>query len=62
MKLHCMVSETLLRVGARQLCADIGSPHDARNGRESVRKTLQFFADKLWERRFRRKLKRSGSG
>ncbi|MDM0027644.1 hypothetical protein [Variovorax saccharolyticus] len=60
MKLRCVVSETLLSVRARQLGADIRSPYDARNGRQRVRKTLQFFADKLWERRFMRRLKRSG--
>lgn len=51
MKLRCVLSETLLSVRARQLGADIRSPYDARNGRERVRRTLQFFADKLWERR-----------
>ena len=60
MKLRCVVSETLLSVRARQLGADIRSPYDARNGRARVRTTLQFFADKLWERRFMRRLKRSG--
>lgn len=59
MKVRCVLSETLLSVRARQLGADIRSPYDARNGRDRVRKTVQFFADKLWERRFMRRLKKS---
>lgn len=61
MKLRCVLSETLLSVRARQLGADIRSPYDARNGRDRLRRTVQFFADKLWERRFLRKLSKSSS-
>ncbi len=60
MKMRCVLSESLLSVRARQVGADIRSPYDARNGRERIRKTAQFIADKLWERRFLRKLEKLG--
>jgi hypothetical protein len=59
MKIRCIMSESLLSVRARQLGADIRSPYDARSGRQRIRTTVQYFADKFWERNFKRRLLKS---
>ncbi|GAA4340004.1 hypothetical protein GCM10023165_19720 [Variovorax defluvii] len=57
MKARCCLSESMLSVRARQLGADIRSPYDARNAREHVRRSMQFLADKLWEKFLLRRMR-----
>lgn len=59
MKVRCVLSETLLSVRAQQLGAMIRSPYDARNGRARIRALLAYLDDRLWERRFKRRLQKA---
>jgi len=56
-KALCIVSEHALGARARALGADLRSPYDARTGRDRLTRTKAYFMDKLWERRYLRKMK-----
>jgi hypothetical protein len=62
MKARCCLSENMLTSRARKLGADIRSPYDARNAREHMRKSIQFFSDKIGEKRILRRLRAQGGG